>query len=448
MQEIAGDINQYALEDDSNIAVVGGGPTGSFFSIFALKMAKMVGKKLNITIYEPKDFTKDGPLGCNRCGGIISELLVQTLAVEGINLPDSVVQRGINSYKLHTDYGSVYIATPALEKTIATVYRGGGPKGTVGKEKESFDHFLLNLAIREGALHNPIKIDRIAYDGKRPVLFSQDRKIQEADLAVGAVGVKSSTTKIFEDMNFGYRTPDTATAAIAEIHIDKDIISEYFGNSVQLFLLPIKDIKFAAMIPKGTYVTVCILGKNMNVNTVTDFLNYPVVKSVLAEKIKYDVNCRCLPKLNVGAPKTPFTDRVVICGDAGSTRLFKDGLNAAYIMGKAAAKTAVFQGVSSQHFRNDYLPVYKSIIIDNLYGRYLYTITDLYKKNKVLCKGMLEVVKKEQDESRSRKILSSILWDMFTGNERYKNIFPKALDLLMHIDLWREFAKVLIRRGS
>ena len=79
-------LDEYILGDKANIAVIGGGPTGSFFSIFALKMAKMVGKELNITIFEPKDFTKDGPGGCNKCGGIISELLVQTLAVEGINL--------------------------------------------------------------------------------------------------------------------------------------------------------------------------------------------------------------------------------------------------------------------------------------------------------------------------------------------------------------------------
>ncbi|MCX5720029.1 MAG: hypothetical protein NT055_08775 [Nitrospirae bacterium] len=140
MHENIDSADSSTLGDGANIAVIGGGPTGSFFSIFALKMAKMVGKKLNITIFEPKDFTKDGPGGCNRCGGIISELLVQNLAVEGINLPDSIVQRGINSYKLHTDHGSVYIATPSLEKTIATVYRGGGPKGIIGKDKESFDH--------------------------------------------------------------------------------------------------------------------------------------------------------------------------------------------------------------------------------------------------------------------------------------------------------------------
>ena len=47
--------------DKANIAVIGGGPTGSFFSIFALKMAKMVGKELNITIFEPKRFYKGRP---------------------------------------------------------------------------------------------------------------------------------------------------------------------------------------------------------------------------------------------------------------------------------------------------------------------------------------------------------------------------------------------------
>jgi|GEM_PF-6419820 len=34
-----------------------------------------------------------------------------------------------------------------------------------------------------------------------------------------------------------------------------------------------------------------------------------------------------------------------MCGDAGATGLFKDGLGAGYFMGKAAAKAAVFQGL-------------------------------------------------------------------------------------------------------
>jgi flavin-dependent dehydrogenase len=433
--------NNHTLHNGSRIAVVGGGPTGSFFSIFALKMAKMTEKSVNVTIYEPKDFTKDGPVGCNKCGGIISELLVQNLAVEGINLPGSVVQRGINSYKLHTQFGNVYIETPSRERTIATVYRGGGPKGIIGSEKESFDKFLLDLAVDEGAVHDRTKIDRIAYSNNRPVLFSGETKVQEPDLVVGAVGVKSQTFKMFEEMGFGYRKPETVTAAIAEIYMDKDVISERFGTSVNLFLLPVKDMKFAAIIPKGTYVTVCILGQNIDHNTVNAFVDHPVVQSVLPGKGTYEIACRCLPKMNVGAPEVASADRVVLCGDAGSTRLFKDGLGAAYIMGKAAAKTAVLYGVGKDAFRQNYEPVYKNIVIDNRYGRVLFAVTDLHKKYKILTKGMLRVVRKEQADPAYPKRLSSMLWDMFTGNERYRNIFFRSISLPMMYDLCREYVK-------
>lgn len=445
---VRGDTSSYVLKDGAHIGVIGGGPSGSFFSIFALKMAKMIGKELNVTIFEPKDFTKDGPGGCNRCGGIISELLVQTLAVEGINLPSPVVRKGINSYNLHTEHGDVYIATPHFEKTIATVYRGGGPKGMIGEDKESFDHFLLNEAVKEGAVHKPLRIDHLEYKDKKPVLFSQKNEIMETDLIVGAFGVNSTTPKIFKEIEFGYEEPHTITAAIAEISMSPDVVSEYFGNSIHLFLLPDQGVKFAAMIPKGPYVTLCILGKDMNAASVDDFLDRPVVQNALPKTAPYRIECRCLPKMNVGAPKKPFADRVVVCGDAGSTRLFKDGLGAAYLMGKAAAKTAVFEGVHSRHFEKNYYPIYKSIVIDNLFGKYLYSIMDIYRKNRILTNGMLRVVLKEQRRSGNHKALSSILWDMFTGNELYKKIFPRAFDTRMHFDLWTEFAKALIKGGS
>ena len=436
----------YALDDGSRIAVIGGGPTGSFFSIFALKLAKMLDKNLNITIYDPKNFTKDGPAGCNKCAGIISELLVQTLAVEGINLPDSVVWKGINSYQLHTTKGSVSIATPSFENTIAAVYRGGGPKGIIGEHKESFDDFLLDQALKEGAAHIPLKIEGIEYKNDKPILFSQGGEIGQADLVVGAVGVNSAKSGIFRDIGFGYEEPRTIKAALAELSFDEEIVSEHFGNSIHLFLLPMKNLKFAAMIPKVTYLTLCILGHDLNANTIKDFLDYPVVKEVLPKSASYKFRCRCLPKMNVKAPKIPFTDRVVMCGDAGSTRLFKDGLGAAYIMGKAAANTAVLHGVSKQDFQEHYYPVYKNIIVDNYYGSYLYFLADLYKNYGLLTRWMLQIVQAEQSDPEDPKRLSSVLWNMFTGNERFKNIFATAVSLPMRFGLWKAFARTLVRR--
>ena len=62
------DINEkLVLRSGDQIAVVGGGPSGSFFSYFTLKMARMIGLDVKITIFEPKNFLAKGPAGCNHC---------------------------------------------------------------------------------------------------------------------------------------------------------------------------------------------------------------------------------------------------------------------------------------------------------------------------------------------------------------------------------------------
>ena len=216
-----------ALQDGARIAVIGGGPSGSFFAIFALKMARMIGRELQVTIFEPKDFTKDGPGGCNKCGGIISELLVQTLALEGIGLPDTVVRKGVNSYRLHSEEGEVTIAAPGLERRIASVYRGGGPKGAIPGAHESFDHFLLGQAVAEGATHRKMRIDRVEIRNGLPVLFSNDEEVLTAELLVGAFGL-SSTARVFENIGFGYHEPPSITTAIAELKkVDQALATEF-----------------------------------------------------------------------------------------------------------------------------------------------------------------------------------------------------------------------------
>lgn len=438
---------KFALTDNSNIAVIGGGPSGSFFSIFALKMARMIGRDINVTIFEPKKFDKSGPAGCNRCGGVISEHLVQTLAVEGIKLPPDVIQRGINSYVLHTEKGDVHIESPAAEKRIATVYRGGGPRGIKDQDRESFDKYLLRCAIHEGATHNQMRIDGIHFKNK-PVLTSGGKNVMEADLVVGAFGVNSTTWKIFEGIDIGYSKPETTSAFITEIELGNEAVSQHFGSSIHFFLIPEpKNIKFAGLIPKGNYVTLCILGRNIDRQTVTRLLETPAVKKVLPDNCMSDTFCSCFPKLSLNGAKGAFADRVVIIGDAGATRLFKDGIGTSYAMGKAAATAAVLHGVSKDDFTRHYYPAYKDTIVDNRYGRIVYGITNIYKKFGILTEGMVNVVRKEQKKSsESFPWLSSILWDTFTGNETYRNIFMRGTNIGMHVNLAWEFMKALIRR--
>ena len=116
------------LENGSRVAVVGAGPSGSLFSYFFISMADAIGLDVNVDIFEPRSFGYRGPAGCNHCGGVVSEFLVQRLATEGIRLPGDIVQRGMKSYSMHMDVGDVVIKTPLREKRIATVYRGNGPR--------------------------------------------------------------------------------------------------------------------------------------------------------------------------------------------------------------------------------------------------------------------------------------------------------------------------------
>ena len=88
-----------------------------------------MGVDINLDIIDAKDFFNLGPAGCNHCGGIISESLVQSLATEGIVLPEEVVNRGIDSYVMHTDHENIKIVTPLEEKRIGSVFRGSGPLG-------------------------------------------------------------------------------------------------------------------------------------------------------------------------------------------------------------------------------------------------------------------------------------------------------------------------------
>ncbi len=441
------DINEeFALRDGDRIAVVGGGPSGSFFSYFTLRMARMIGLDVKITIFEPKNFLARGPAGCNHCGGVVSEMMVQSLAVEGINIPTSVVQRGINSYQLYTERGDVRIETPAHEKTIASVYRSGGPKDLTVQDKDSFDNFLLQTAVREGAEHVSRTVDRVLLEDGKPILYSGDEILTGADLVVGAFGVNGRKTPNFEGMDFGYKSPAVTRTAITEIALDPGYISEKFGNSIHLFLLPIKNVKFAAIIPKTYYVNLCMLGKGLDRASVNEFLAHPKVRQLFPGGELEKLSCMCLPIMNIGAPEKPFADRVVMIGDAGSTRLYKDGIGAAYYMGKSAAKTVVMNGVGEKHFRENYLPDYRGLIADNRFGSFLFWFTDLVREYRFLNSAMLRVVKRESEDHRDgNKILSSILWNMFTGNERYKEVFKRAISPQLTVKMTASILRQILR---
>ncbi len=416
------------IDDGSRIAVIGGGPAGSFFSYFILQMAARVGIRVRVDIYERRDFATFGPSGCNMCGGVINESLVQSLSIEGIDLPSEIVQRGIDSLYFHSDKDTVGLHAPFGQMRIATVYRGAGPKGANGLRWKSFDGYLLGLACDRGANVVRESVTDLALEGDKPCVIAGGTKSEPYDLLAGAIGVNTPSLEAFEKLGFGYKRPSTRKTSNLEYKLGSQYIASSLGNSMHAFLLDLPKLEFAAIIPKGDYVTLCLIGDRINNEFVEDFVNNPVVSSYLSDAGGRPAACRCAPLASLGNAVKPYGNRIILLGDAAMARLNKDGIGSSYRLAKAAAATALFSGVSEADFRRGYSPICRSIAADNKYGRVIFGVVDFIKKSPLLTRAVMRMARNEQGKAGSRRRMSMVLWDMFTGSSPYREVFYRSLD--------------------
>ncbi len=419
------------LGNGSRVAVIGGGPAGSFFSSFLLEFAERQELNVNVDIYDDKDVSKCGPAGCNHCGGIVSESLVNALGmVDGVKISEEVMQKGIGSYTLHTDLGNVKIEIYLEEQKIAAIYRGAGPKGAEDQKIGSFDKFLQERSIKKGANLIKDRVVSISFKAGKPLIKTKGGLSGTYDLLVGAVGVRDSALDLFENLKTGYIRPETTKTFILEYSLGSEKVRKYFGNSMHVFLLNIPLFEFAALIPKGNYVTLALLGKEINDELIDSLLNTPQVKECFPpdfELTKKQSACRCRPEISIKSAVKPYADRLVLVGDSATTKLYKNGINAAYDTARAAAKTAIFEGISNDDFHRHYWPKCQKIIRDNKFGSVVFAATHIIKKIQFVRRGVLRMAYGERQKHRTNQRMNMVLWDTFTGRADYKDIFLRAL---------------------
>jgi len=427
----------FLLDDGSKIAVIGGGPAGSFFTYFALDFAERIGLDISIDIYEAKDLTCSGPVGCNNCGGIVSESLIQSLATEGIVLSSNVIRRGIESYTMHLEQGSTLIETPLNEQRIAAMFRGFGPKGCEDPELGGFDNYLLELCKMKGARIVQERISEALRTADGVTLNTKNGQKARYDLVVGAVGLNTKALNLFQSICPSFVPPETTKTYISEFQMEPEVIDKYFGNSMHVFLLNLPNIKFGALIPKGSYVTLVLLGNDINMEIAGSFINSEPVRKLFPPGITLEeiTPCKCFPRINVKGAKLAYDDRVVLVGDSASSKLYKNGVGAAYITGKAAANTAIFNGISAGAFRKYYQPVCTDLDRDNLIGKFIFSVTGIIQKSVLLKSALIQMVITEQGMENSKRRMSSVLWDTFTGSAAYRDIFFRCLNPLLLLSL-------------
>ena len=235
--------------------------------------------------------------------------------------------------------------------------------------------------------------------------------------------------KLFQGLDFDYQSPKTTKTFIREYFVGSEIIERTLGNSMHVFLLNIPRLEFAAIIPKGDYVTACMLGEDIDDALVHSFLDSPVVKNCMPPDWQVDKrSCQCSPRINIQGAWRPYGDRIVFIGDCGVTRLYKDGIGAAYRTAKAAASTAIFQGISTSDFERYFWPVCKTINTDNTIGKVSFIFTKQIQKRRFARRALIRMTRSEQEKPSQNRHMSTVMWDMFTGSAPYREIFTHTLN--------------------
>ena len=87
-----------------------------------------------------------------------------------------------------------------------------------------------------------------------------------------------------------------------------------------------------------------MLGENIDNKLVEKLLTSEETKRCMPDGWDWEEHsCQCFPKIAIEGASRPYADRLIFVGDCGMTRLYKDGIGAAYRTAKAAASTAIFE---------------------------------------------------------------------------------------------------------
>ncbi len=414
------------LASGDRVCIIGGGPAGSFAALHLLRQMKERNLALEVLIFEPRDFSRPGPGGCNKCAGVLSTRLLHGLCLLELCLPDDIIQSHVRAYGIRLDGEHLRIEQPDPSRQIVSVYRGGGPRMLSGEPVASFDQVLLRQACMRGARHIPSRVRRVTRED-RPVVHTA-RESFPADLIILATGVNSRSPL---DDSFGYQPPQTAVMAQDEFLLPEgwpeNEVRAYFGRPAGLL--------FGALIPKGRYLNISLLGQDLSTDAVSDFIE---AQSLTAELPSSPGSlCGCTPRIAVSASGKFVGTRWVAVGDAAVSRLYKDGIGSAFFSAQRAIEVVLQEGLSGNALRRHYAPYCRQIARDNRYGRFLFQIWSLANRSRLLRRMWKHAIQFEADWPPERRVHIRILWSMLSGDDAYEDLFKLLLSPAAMVGLWR-----------
>jgi flavin-dependent dehydrogenase len=456
-------LKNHKLPEGATIAVIGGGPAGSFFALTMQQQMKRLGCRYRVVIVEKKkelgfyqdSFVMSCREGCNYCAGGISPRMSDVLKGLDLELPPQVIQSKIRSITVHGHWKNIELKIPK-NRQMLSVYRGARPVKRTNR-LYGFDSYLLENAVNGGAELITGNVYDVMYSsaGNLHVHYKtfSDSRILHADFVVFSCGVNQvpgmelSGNKIVQSLQRlikGFQPPPVRRTLIFELEADPAVLQNRTGG---IYFIesgsPKLRLDMCSIIPKEQFITVVLIGKSIDSatgesevqNIIEQFLDLPHVKKILPKNVK--LACVCRPNMDIGAASQPYGDRVAVIGDMATSRLYKDGILSAYHTASELARAITEVGIDRLSLKKAYGPAIRRFILDNHFGTLVFMLHGIMFSQPSLSRILYQAILTERKtKGQGERKLENILWKIASGDDRYQDIF---LAMINPLTLWSIF---------
>jgi hypothetical protein len=438
-----------SLQNNDCVAVVGGGPSGSFFAIHLLREARRLNRPIDVVIVEKRGpIEMDAALGCRGCtfcAGGISPRLDQILEEQGLSVPDEIVQGRFDYVWIQGQWKNFRLRVPK-DMRMYSVFRGSLPGRRTGKSA-GFDGFLLGEAVKEGARILYGTVEAMSYGASGlPRLTVRTESGESAPLDASfvtiATGINAhcgldyrgdSLIASIKRLNPAFVPGRSRKALIFELDVGEDYLEHNLHREIYFIEYGSKHLalEHTALVPKGRFLTVAMLGKCVDEavlprdsrQIVHDFLTLPQIERILPGIEAAPLACACAPRMTVTTARSPFGYRFAIIGDAVGSRLNKDGLFSAHVTASRLAQTVLQDGIDQRALAKGYGKAIQWLAADNRFGRMVFGLSRVAFTTPVVGRITYQAFATESKvRDEGSRPLSSVLWKIASGTADYREV--------------------------
>ncbi|MHA1917246.1 MAG: NAD(P)/FAD-dependent oxidoreductase [Candidatus Ranarchaeia archaeon] len=232
------------------VAVIGGGPAGSFAAYCLAK------KGIDVVLFEKEKMPRIKP-----CGGAISIKGLNLLKREGINIPSNLIEREIFGLNIKNQDGEDFDIASDKKLAILTI-------------RKNFDHFLFQAAQEKGAkTYEGVRIDKIIDEQNHIRIITENGESFFCIFLIGADGVNGIVAK-----ELGFRKKWEKNQVKITIEYEPEIpektIEEKYGNSKKIFIEFIEDANgYYWVFPKKRHISIGLGGEVAKIRKMKEKFN-------------------------------------------------------------------------------------------------------------------------------------------------------------------------------